>query len=384
MRWRVAAVWAALGWTGCTDTIEPREYGQASVEVMGAAPESTWIVFQDAKGKMLAQGAPSKAGALSGAMEAGGMITWIERRDPFVLTTVAGVQPGETVRFGPVGLGAENITATFDRFAGAAYYTVENGCLLVSATSGSDNVLPAFDYCLEGGTTDVVAFALDAAFARVAHARAENVAPGARVELGAWNTDFTEYELQLSNAPGNVEVTHALLKKRAFASADGPVTRQPPGFGTSSRYQVLAKSSEKHGRSVRFTAPLDPAVTTVDLGGRLLPEITSDVAISTNVADRQTLAWTSGDLSATDLLVIDLELDSPRLAWTIVAPGSTQLAFVLPLLPSDVPVAELSAEGATVQYLETPAQDFESWKRAATFPAFTAVLQDSDELRTSY
>jgi hypothetical protein len=382
MSWRVALAGLAALVSACGETIGPKEYGQASVLIVGtdAADESS-IVFHDANGKMLAQGAPSN-GMLSGAMEAGGMITWIQRVDPLVMYTVAGVQPGETIRFGHIEQ-LDPVSVLLEQpYPNAAGYVFDNGCNF-TGSSGSIVVLESYERCRDRATTDILVTAVAANSERLAYASADDARGSVQIATESWKTDIETFSVVLNDAPPaeSVEVQQALVKGHgAYLLSAGENARFPASFADEWMVMATVRFENNHGAVLRSTRAASERTASIDIAPSLLPRV-EGTAVSTHNEGRQTIAWTSGDLSGTDMVTIDLSAE--RFAWTIHGPSSIQRALILPLLPDEV-VVPATLEPPQVSYLDFESRDFDGLRSSAIFPGYTAGIGADEDYRATF
>jgi len=298
------------------------------------------------------------------------------------LTTIAGVNPGDTVMMGgeggmkPSSLYADlNVATSADvsAFPGAAFTVVQLGC------TGSDNdigVLYNFTNlspsCLgTDSNVDVLALLYDEGENPVAYAMQKDVpitqgAPGNNaqnlVTLGAWTalSSPLEYAFTVSNPPAGAEINFVGMGTAVdFAWFNGDqggtevnpvdtftIEGLPSDFGELSAWSSTFITS---GADIFYG--INPAVTftgvtgyssytdtvQLDAAATVLPRVVAMVVTSEEVS-RPVINWfVNGSMAEADGFMAGFFYgpisDGPRGQWIVLAPAGSETSFKLPALP---------------------------------------------------
>ena len=329
---------------------------------VGALDLTATVVFHDSAGTLFADGVVDATGTFTGEMPAeGGDVTVIRRLQETtasvlaVMSTVTGVQPGESIEFGLAARGntsgtTESMQARFAPISNVSPPTFYTEC---GSTSGvpSPQPLSLFSTC-HGANVDVFASALDANGKRHFAVATSPFVQGGTISVPPFTGVYSEFDVKLSNVPAGLS---RISGTRYSVLGDTQVDPQPlttlpaPPAGTATMLgdypaapglrTQLALAFDRADSSTRQsvlsrTADLTGAVM-IDLAASTLPWITRNSFSATVGGFTWTVVQPGGDGDAMAPVWTGSWNPGQRnttVAWRITTPWNAT-GFVLPRLP---------------------------------------------------
>lgn len=401
MRTPLAAALSCAALLGCSDSGNghPRT-GAVTVTVTSGAPVAgAPVVFHRPDGTVQDLAATDARGEATAVITEGALVT-VGRMFPgtidrWVLTTIAGVVPGDALVLADapgVPLSGTGTVTFAGAVEGASSYRVDAAC---TAAFADDGFVPSLPVALSGcgASLDAVALARAPGGALLAYATAFDVpitgtepSQTATVALGDWQTDFGTLVVDATNAPAGSEFLAAALAPRrgarvffqsgsaaaAVIASGGSASlalTHPTTFATSAqvRANLWYASDGVSDGSAGIVLPAEPlsGPIAIDLSADLPPRLSAAELVATGgtfVASwRQAAAdpGLDGVVVSTGWLATNGEH-----SWHFVAPpGTTSLA--LPPLPAELAAYAPDAESGSAHLQLVAYDDLETQGYAA-------------------
>lgn len=318
-------------------------------------------IFHDPSGVLIAS-LTSTTGSLVQDVPPGSMLTipslsFGGKGPPaFELTTLVGIEPGETYhvdRFGgEVYLGSVTFFVG-DAFPGAAYYTFQSGCGQNNSFDAAQAApLDFYDYCIGTSTTtaDVLVTAYDQADQPIAHRGATQVPliPGSMVTMtDPWQTTFQDIAVTVTNPPtgsASFQPYLALTSRGAvyngFTSesvdlsggAGGSVLFHRETFGDGVAFQGYLRGANGE-LSQLVTRVGSQGPITLDLSADFLPLAGPVTVTPSPTVERPMISWNAPAVG--DLVGISFLMYGPDVNWSFIFPPTVS-SFALPELPDEL------------------------------------------------
>jgi hypothetical protein len=334
----------------------------------GAPDPSAKVLFQDAAGAVVQDGAVDAAGHAQAMLPTGGTVTTIRTTTDSAtelsatVTVMTGVKPGDDLTFGikppPTILnqgGATTMTANFMPVSAAGAATFYNNC---GASSGAADPIKGVatltfrDSC-HGATFDLLGIATGGNLPVPQFVKLTNInyQGGAAFTIPTAFGDMSDFAVNLQNLPdklASVRVTRSSMIGNVAVAPQVIVTSTPsagvlavtvpyaPGFGTRSELALSMTRADATSFQM-FDAHTDTlaASATLDVGALALPWI-SDLKATPTGATWTTVAegaTPDGMLTQWGGSWTDATGRAVSVAWRVIQPAEAS-GMTLPTLPA--------------------------------------------------
>lgn len=320
------------------------------------------VLVHDASGAVASQTQAGATGEVVVALPACGMVSIVRNADgmrPSVMTWTA-VRADDVVAFGsPIAEPRMSMSTsfTFDTVANATSYRF-GGCAIAAGgrpgydidCQGSNVGTSPASFYLHGfgtpATAPVLAHAYDGQVP-LAYAFAPSVPIGGTFAMPAWQTDFEDVTVDVSNPPATSDVAFGFVQLFAgpfafnwpaapFSNVATGTVRVPTQIATRNVNVFLDSNANGLGDNFSLLSrPLTGTHVEIDLTGAL-PYVE---AFGVVTAPAPTVSWTIAT-SADSADATIAHVFSESLAWYLVAPSTTR-EIQLPALPAAITVGAI-------------------------------------------